>query len=215
MRRKLVWAGCKLQRSHPVGEIDLPWRVLRTPYRIFLAELMLIRTRADVVARIYEDVFEQYPNIETLAEADENELQEALRPLGLVKRIPYIKRAAQHVCEVWDGSIPSEVSDLVKIPGIGPYTATAIVTFAYHKELVPEDVNILRFVSRLTGLEMTHDTKGSPRIKELVPFLSESLTNLPAERLLDFTRLICRPRNPRCDRCPLTRHCTYFKLERA
>jgi A/G-specific adenine glycosylase len=210
-RRKVMWAGCKLARQKIVTGTDFPWRQRRTPYRVFLAEMLLVRTRADVVARIYEDVFRHYPNIYELAEADEDRLRKVLHPLGLSKRIPYIVKAARYICEVHNGEIPGDVKNLLKVPGIGMYTAAAIVTFAYGQQLVPGDVNILRFIARLTGLEMEHKSKGSKTLRELAPLLSESLTGLPAEDLLDFTRLICRPRNPLCERCTLTRHCTYFR----
>jgi len=100
---------------------------------------------------------------------------------------------------------------LLKVPGIGSYTAAAILTFAYGQGLVPADVNILRFVSRFTGLKMVHATKGSQEIRNLLPLLSEANVGLSAENLLDFTRLICKARKPRCNVCPLSEHCSYFK----
>ena len=208
-RRKVIWAGCQLARHQIASRELLPWRQYRTPYRIFLAELLLVRTRADVVVRIYEDVFNRYPNIDTLATANESELQKMLRPLGLSKRIPYITKAARYICGVHNGEIPSDVDDLLNIPGVGIYTASAIATFAYEQALVPSDVNILRFISRLTGLKMEHKTKGSKQIRELTTLLSEDCTGLAAEKLLDFTRLTCRSRNPLCMECPLNRFCTF------
>lgn len=209
--RKVMWAGCKLARHKIETGEKLPWRQQRTPYRIFLAELLLVRTRADVVTRIYEDVFCQYSDIYKLAKANENELQRVLHPLGLPKRIPYIIKAARHICEVYNGQIPDDINALLKTPGLGMYTASAIATFAHGQTFVPGDINILRFIARLTGLEMEHKTKGSKQLRELAPLLSENYTGLSAEKLLDFTRLICRSRNPLCEQCPLTRHCIYFR----
>jgi A/G-specific adenine glycosylase len=192
--------------------LDLPWRRHRTPYRILLAEMLLVRTRSDVVSRIYEEVFEHYPSIYELAEADEDELLELLRPLGLHKRVPYIIKAARYICENYDGEIPYDIQDLLAIPGVGKYTAVAEATFAYGQPLVPSDVNILRFVSRLTGLEMEHETKGSETLRNLAPLLAETRTKLSAEKLLDFTRLVCRSRQPLCEQCPLTARCAYFQV---
>jgi A/G-specific adenine glycosylase len=210
--RKVIWAGQKLS-----GEIDkfdttstLPWRSNRTPYRIFLAEMLLVRTRADVVSQVYESIYEQYPNIYKLAQAEVDKLHELLFPLGLSKRVPYFIKAARYICEKFDGTIPDEIKTLMKIPGVGLYTATAIVTFAYGQPFVPSDVNVLRFLSRLTGLKMENKTKGSKELRNLTDSLSENHTGLKAEKLLDFTRLICRPRNPICNECPLTKHCIYF-----
>lgn len=206
--RKVMWAGRRLAQKET--EIPrLPWRECRTPYRAFLAEMLLLRTRTDVVARIFEDVYQLYPNIDALADADENRLREMLNPLGLPKRVPYIMRAARYIRDNHGGAIPSDIASLLKVPGIGAYAANAILAFAYGSPTVPADVNILRFTARLTGLEMGHATKGTAELRELALLLAEDRTGLRAEVLLDFTRLICKPRKPLCSRCLLTEHCAY------
>lgn len=206
----LLKAGAELSR-HSIAETELPWRKYRTPYRIFLAEMLLVRTRTDVVSEHFERIASKYPTIEALALANENELREVLRPLGLSKRVPYLMKAACYICENHNGEIPTDLESLLKVPGIGKYTATAILTFAYERDLVPADVNVLRFVSRFTGLEMGHVTKGSQELRDLLPLLSEANVGLSAENLLDFTRLICKARKPKCHVCPLSEHCSYFK----
>ena len=206
----LLKAGAELSR-HRVAETELPWRKYRTPYRIFLAEMLLVRTRTDVVADHFDKIASKYPTIEALALADENELREVLRPLGLSKRVPYLIKAARYICDNHNGEAPADFESLLKVPGIGKYTATAILIFAYGQKLVPADVNVLRFVSRFTGLEMGHVTKGSRELWNLLPLLSEANVGLSAENLLDFTRLICRARKPRCNACPLSDHCSYFR----
>lgn len=203
-------AGAEISR-HRIAETELPWRKYRTPYRIFLAEMLLVRTRADVVADHFDRIASRYPTIKALAFADITELREVLHPLGLSKRVHYMIKAARYICENHGGEIPSDFESLLKVPGIGAYTATAILTFAYGQGLVPADVNILRFVSRFTGLEMGHATKGSQDLRDLLPLLSEAKVGLSAENLLDFTRLICKARKPKCHTCPLSEHCRYFK----
>ena len=210
LERYVIQAGEELARHH-IAEVTLPWRKYRTPYRIFLAEMLLVRTRTDVVARLFEQIYTRYPTIDALAEANEEDLRQLLRPLGLLKRVPSLINAAQYIREYHNGEIPREVENLIKIPGVGPYTAAAVAAFAYGKSDVPADVNILRFVSRLTGLEMKHATKGSSEIRALLPLLSEHNVGLSAEDLLDFTRLVCKPRNPHCEECPLHSHCAYFQ----
>ncbi|MGC1378230.1 MAG: hypothetical protein WA821_18510 [Anaerolineales bacterium] len=211
LTRKVLWAGCKLAQSELASQKYLPWRKRRTPYRVFLAEMLLVRTRADVVARIYEDIYRQYPNIIELANANEDDLQKAIYPLGLSKRVPYIIKAARYICDNHSRKIPNDIDTLLKVPGLGMYTASAVAVFAYKQKLVPSDVNIFRFVARVTGLEMENKTKGSKLLRELTPSLSEDITGLSTEKLLDFTRLICRPRNPLCEQCCLTRYCKYFR----
>ncbi len=210
LARKVGKAAKILARSD-FEENRLPWRQHRTPYRIFLAEFLLVRTRTDVVAKLYEDIFRAYPSLEAIAAAGDD-LATALNPLGLQKRVPYLKRAAEYLLHNHDGEIPCDINELMKVPGLGAYTATAIAAFACDLPTVPADVNILRFISRLTGLEMEHITKGSKDIRALLPFLSAQKSGLRPQNLLDFTRLICRPRNPSCSKCPLTQMCIYFEM---
>jgi A/G-specific adenine glycosylase len=213
--RKLVLsAACKLREAtmpFPSAE-HLPWRNLRTPYRIFLAELLLVRTRSDVVARVFEEIALRYPDVLALANADQGELTASLEPLGLRKRAPFLPKAAQYILKHHQGRIPEKVEELMKVPGLGLYTATAVAAFAYGSSEVPADVNILRFLSRLTGLPMKHPTKGSPELRALLPLLSREQGGPEPEKLLDFTRLICHAKHPRCGECPLQDDCWYASL---
>ena len=206
---KIIWANNRLSKYSDL-EVDLPWRKNKEPYKIFLAEMLLIRTRTDMVARVFPDVIRQFPSIKRLSSSSEIDLSRAIEPLGLKKRVPYIISAAKYIQNKYGGNIPSSVNELKKIPGIGIYTAQAIATFAYGEKHVPADVNIFRFLSRFTGLEMTHLTKGSRELVKLLPLLSEDNFGLKAEVLLDFSRLICAPRKPTCDNCLLTKRCYFY-----
>ncbi len=208
------WAAIKLhdkwdEMSHSPSA-ELPWRQWRTPYRQFLAEFLLVRTRTDVVARLFESIAAHYPNPAALADADEGELGVILEPLGMRKRVPLLLKAARYLVEHHCGHVPERIEELLAVPGLGPYTAVAIVAFVHDVADVPADVNILRFLSRLTGLPMVHPTKGSAELRALLPLLSSDKGGPKQERLLDFSRLICRPGRPRCEQCPLTQKCRYF-----
>lgn len=206
------WAARKL-REHTVPKQNpenFPWRRWRTPYRIFLAEFLLVRTRTDMVAREFENIATRYPDLPSLVSASDEELLSDLAPLGMRKRVPLLLRAAKYLMEQHEGYIPEEVEELEAVPGLGPYTAAAIATFAFDSKIVPADVNILRFLSRLTGLPMTHPTKGSKELRELLPLLSPAEGGPNFEVLLDFSRLTCRPGKPKCFECPVRNHCCYF-----
>jgi A/G-specific adenine glycosylase len=201
-------AGRKLSKFD-FEDASLPWRKEKTPYRIFLAEFLLVRTRADVVTRLFETIVTHYPDFRSITLSGDEAVGEVLKPLGLQKRVPYLIKAAQYILEHHNGQVPTTVVELLAVPGLGFYTASAIAAFAYDLPEVPADVNILRFVSRLTGLPMEHKTKGSKDLLALLPLLAEDKTGLRPQILLDFTRLICRPREPKCEECPLRQICRY------
>ena len=176
---------------------------------MFLAEFLLVRTRWDVVARVFEEIVSRFPDLYTLANASEEEIAEALSPLGLRKRVPFLKKAAVYLLEHHRGKIPCDVDELKKVPGLGEYTAAAIAALAFKKDIVPADVNVFRFLSRLTGLPIGHPTKGSIELKALLPLLSPSRGGPTVAALLDFLRTTCRPRKPLCERCRLSEICSF------
>jgi A/G-specific adenine glycosylase len=212
IKRKVIRAARKLNKDRTIydASADLPWRKVRTPYRIFVAEFLLVRTRADIVARLFESIVQRYPDMHSLAAASEQELASALEPLGLRKRVPLLLMGARFIVKRYRGQVPQKVEELLDIPGIGAYTAVAVAAFAYGLPEVPADVNILRFLSRLTGLPMVHPTKGSRELWSMLPWLSPDVGGPAPEKLLDFSRLICRPAPPRCELCPVRKSCTFF-----
>ncbi len=205
--RNQVRAAAVRLRETGTAVTNLPWRSWRTPYRIFLAEFLLVRTRSDVVAARFEEIYRTFSSVKALAAADEEVLAAILYPLGMRKRAPLLLKAARHLIEHHNGEIPQSTDDLLAIPGIGAYTSSAIAAFAFGMATVPADVNILRFLARLTALPMEHVTKGSAALRELLPLLSSATDGPSVEVLLDFTRLICKPRRPLCVECRLQSFC--------
>src|SRR5207247_1003853 len=116
---------------------EIPWRRFRTPYRVFLAEFLLVRTRADVVTNRFEEIATRYPDLHSLAKAEESDLAATLAPLGLRKRVPFLRRAALYMVEHHGGHIPHTVEELMQVPGLGLYTAVAIAAFAFESGEVP------------------------------------------------------------------------------
>ncbi len=211
--KEVLTAARYLRETKPAYWVssDLPWRVRRTPYRVFLAEFLLVRTRTDLVAAQFERIVSKYPTVQHLSEAGEKEIEEVLYPLGLLKRARYLLKAARYLAEKHRGEIPSRFQELIRIPGMGLYTSAAVMAFAFQAPDVPADVNILRFLSRITGLPMGHPTKGSIELHRLLPALSQVEGGPDPETLLDFTRTICRTRKPRCFECPVSSQCIYFR----
>lgn len=205
----VVGRAARLLKATLVPDDTLPWRRNPTPYYVLLAEFMLIRTRWNVVARIFEDVVARFPDLHTLARASEAEVEEVLRPLGLHKRAAFLRLAASYLVDHHAGRIPSDPEALRKVPGLGEYTASAVAALAYGVPVVPADVNVFRFLSRLTGLPKGHPTRGSPELRSLLPFLSQANGGPAPAALMDFLRMTCRPRNPDCPSCPVRRICAY------
>ncbi|MHB8087473.1 MAG: HhH-GPD family protein [Anaerolineaceae bacterium] len=203
--------GFVLAQSEFETDELIPWRINRTPYRIFLAELLLVRTRFDVVAKLYDKIFNHYPNIESLAKADIYDLQKELYSLGLKKRVPYIIKAANFIFKEYNSEIPTNYDMLQNIPGLGQYSASAILAFGYGQNIIPNDVNIIRFISRITGITALSKTKGSKLLTDLSREFVTNFNGNQAEKLLDFTRLICRTRKPKCTGCVIVKHCVFFR----
>lgn len=185
--------------------INYPWRAFRDPYKILLTEILLQRTRADAVSKVVDGFFVMYPNLSSLAAADDSELGDILRPLGLRHRIPRIKKLAERLNSM--GEIPEDYDELVRLPNIGSYVAESFLCYAYGRPKVSIDVNIKRIFSRYLG--------GHWRpLKDLLEDLLEKSGGKLDVRdfnwaLLDLAKLICVNGKPACSDCPIRVGCDY------
>ena len=125
----------KLLAWYEVNRRDFPWRQTGEPYRIFIAEILLQRTRAELVEDVYRTFVKKYPNVAALSQATETQLIEEIRTLGLAKRGTYLKRAADYVNENLGGHIPDDLASLERIPGVGRYGASAILCFGFGRRI--------------------------------------------------------------------------------
>lgn len=190
---------------------DFIWRHNPTPYKIMIAEFMLQRTKAEQVEPVYKKFLRKYPDIYILAKAKEVEVRRFTNNLGLHKRGKNFLLAAKHIVEHYRGTFPGDRQALLKIPGIGDYVAGAILTACFNKPEYVIDANIARFINRYYGLHL----KGEIRRKKEVRDKAKRLFNYSDTRnllfaLLDFAALICTPRRPEHERCPLSKNCHYF-----
>lgn len=190
---------------------DRPWRdpdVRRDPLRVLLAELMLIRTKARQAARIYEKILHLSP--EELRDADR--MRTLLAGLGLRHRAEGILAALDHLAKR-GYRVPDDFDELLQIPYVGRYIASAVLCFAFGRPVPPVDSNIIRFTSRFFGLPTrhpTHPTADQLRLWAQACGLPEVRTDPGGffAKLLDFCIDICAP-TPRCDVCPLRKDCPY------
>jgi len=191
---------------------DFPWRRTSDPYRVLVAEILLQRTKAEQVVPIYEEFLRRYPSLYELARAELEEIEETVRPLGLAKRARLLKSLAEVLVTRFRGEVPRSAEALLELPGVGYYTANAVLCFAYGEDVPLVDWNVARVVKRIWNIPMKRAPHTDKKLMEfaarLVPQGKGREFNLA---LLDFSAEICRPRNPECRSCPVSQMCDYFR----
>ncbi len=188
---------------------DLPWRQDRSPYHIWLSEIMLQQTRVEAVKGYYQRFLAEMPTVEMLAEADDDRLHKLWEGLGYYSRVRNLKKAAQVVVNQHGGIFPQGYEQVLALPGIGEYTAGAICSIAFELKTPAVDGNVLRVVSRLTEDGTPID---SPQYKKAV---RNALAAVYPERsgaftqaLMELGATLCGPNwSPRCTECPCRSFC--------
>jgi A/G-specific adenine glycosylase len=188
----------------------LPWREKRDPYMVLVAEFFLQRTPTSRVAVILPKFIGEFPSLEKLASADPDKLKHAYRTLGLGKRMLWLVETAKVLCQKHDGKVPDKLEDLLSLPGIGEYTASAILCFGFGGDVPIVDANVVRVLTRIFGLPVTHRI-GNSSLKELARKLVPKGKGVDYnEAILDFAAIVCK-KNPLHQKCPLTDLCSYFQ----
>lgn len=185
-----------------------PWREYRTPYRILIAEILLRRTTVTAVLQLYEEFIKFYPKIQDLAKADETELRDLIKQIGLHNRRPKnMIRMAECIMEDYRGQIPDSKANLLKIPLIGSYTANAVLALGYNIPCAMVDSNTERVIKRLFSNHLPPKTSLN-LIQQIADILSPDSNNQEYNlALIDLGALICRYSSPRCNKCPLSSEC--------
>jgi A/G-specific adenine glycosylase len=192
----------KLLRWFDLHQRDLPWRVDSDPYRVWISEIMLQQTRVAVVIPFYERFLAHLPDVQVLANVDDTELLRLWTGLGYYSRARNLKKAAQVI--VARGSFPDTYDDLLRLPGIGPYTAGAIASIALGRAHVAIDGNVRRVVTRLAGdaaVDVEHEAQR---------LLDRERPGAWNQALMELGATICVPGTPECDACPVRDLCGAF-----
>ncbi len=190
---------------------DFPWRRTRDPYAILVSEVMLQQTQiATVLGRNYYTRFlSSFPDIPTLAAADDETLLKAWEGLGYYRRARMLRETARAVLHLHKGKMPDDEGSLLGLPGIGPYTAAALTAFAFGRPSALVDGNVSRVLSRLTDDSTPIDsTPGRKLHQEWAASLCDP--RKPARHhhaMMELGQTICRPGTPRCEACPVSRFC--------
>ena len=199
----------QLLNWYQLERADLPWRRDPSPYHTWLSEIMLQQTRVDTVIPYYRRFLQAFPTIQSLAAAPLEDVLKLWEGLGYYSRARNLHRAAQVVVDEYGASLPADIETLLKLPGIGTYTAGAIASIAFGTAAPVLDGNVMRLFARLLDLE---DDITQPATRKKLWRLAEHW--LPGhapgdynQALMELGQQICRPRNPLCSRCPIQFSC--------
>jgi len=202
------WA-LKIIEWFQLNQRDLPWRREPEPYRVWLSEIMLQQTQVKTMLPYYEAFLAAYPRLEDLAEADVGEVLDLWAGLGYYSRARNLHRCAEAIRDRHAGVFPEQIEDLLRLPGIGRYSAGAILSIAFGQAHPVVDGNVRRVMSRYFAAR-----DGLPA-KDLWSVLGAIVTRPPVagrvsefnQGLMELGALVCTPRNPDCERCPLVSAC--------
>lgn len=192
----------------------LPWRETKDPYAVWVSEIMLQQTRVEAVKPYYARFMQTLPTVQALAEADEELLLKLWEGLGYYSRVRNMQKAAKQIMEEYQGIFPENHADILKLKGIGPYTAGAVASIAFGLPTPAVDGNVLRVMSRITAdasdisLQATKKDWEN-RLREIMPVEKAGEWN---QALMELGATVCLPNGqPKCEVCPVRKYCEAYR----
>ena len=196
---------------------SLPWRnkcsLKQKEYFTLVSEFMLQQTQVKTVIPYFNNFLKNIPDFQALAKVNENKLLRYWQGLGYYSRAKNLKKSARLILEKYNGRLPNNYDELKKLPGVGDYTASAISAIAFNKKIIPLDGNIERLLKRILNLKTDKEINKENLHKEKKVFGQTSRSNDYVQALMEIGALICKPKNPNCKICPITRNCLSFKRQ--
>ena len=194
---------------------ELPWRKknsqIKREYYTLVSEFMLQQTQVTTVIPYFNNFIKNIPNLTALSKINESKLLKYWEGLGYYSRVKNLKKTANIVKKNFNGRLPSTIDELKLLPGIGDYTANAIMAIAFNKSFIPLDGNIERVIKRLLNLKLISQVSKENLIKQK-KILGASIRGSDyAQALMELGALICKPKNPLCFKCPVKRNCKSFR----
>ena len=201
--------GNKLINWYRENKRELPWRNTTDPYKIWLSEIILQQTRVQQGLPYYEKFTNQFPTINELADASEQDVLLLWQGLGYYSRARNMHYTAKMIVDKYNGNFPENHNEILALKGVGEYTAAAIASFAFDKAYPVLDGNVFRFISRLFGIEKPIDTStGKKEITKALDLIFN--TQKPAlfnQAIMEFGATHCTPKKPKCDTCIFNMQC--------
>ena len=198
-----------LLKWYLISKRSLPWRDTRDPYLIWLSEVILQQTRVAQGLPYYEKFHAAYPTVQDLVAANEEEVLKLWQGLGYYSRARNLKKTAEIICEDFEGRFPETYDELLKLKGIGPYTAAAIASFAFKEKKAVVDGNVYRVLSRVFGIdEPINKSSGQKLFQELADSLIDpDNPDLFNQAIMEFGATECTPKKPNCTSCIFNDRC--------
>jgi len=194
---------------------SLPWRnkcsAKQKEYFTIVSEFMLQQTQVKTVIPYFNKFLKNIPNFQSLAKVSEGKLLKHWHGLGYYSRAKNLKKSAKMVIGNYNGRLPNNFEELKKLPGVGDYTASAISAIAFNEQIIPLDGNIERVLKRILNLKTEDEIKKENLHKQKKIFGQTSRSSDYAQALMEIGALLCKPRNPHCEQCPITKNCLSFK----
>ena len=192
----------------------LPWRDHPDSYAVWVSEIMLQQTRVNTVIAYFERWMAKFPTIEKLASADEQDVLNLWEGLGYYSRARNLHKAAKIVTQKYEGKLPENVQELIKLPGIGRYTSAAIASLAFGQDTAALDGNIRRVYARIFDIDVVLSTSQAEKIFWAIAddILPKGKAGDYNQALMDLGATICRPRKPSCEKCPINGFCESYKI---
>ena len=202
-----------LLRWYAKSKRDLPWRSdhLVNPYYVFVSEYMLQQTTVPTVKTRFEEFIKKWPSNDQLAKTSETKILQFWSGLGYYSRARNLLKAAKIIHKDYDNKIPDTYEKLIQLPGIGDYTAKAILGIAYNKSVMPLDANIERILARLYALNQPLLKIKKQLLEKSNNFISKKHSSKLIQAFMDYGSIICTPKNPKCTNCKIQEYCLSYK----
>ena len=194
---------------------NLPWRIRcstkKKEYFTLVSEFMLQQTQVKTVIPYFNNFLKNIPNLQSLANVSETKLLKHWQGLGYYSRAKNLKKSAKMIIDNYSGRLPNNFEELKKLPGVGDYTASAILALVFNQQIIPLDGNVERVLKRILNLKTDKEIKKENLHKQKKIFGKTSRSNDYAQALMEIGALLCKPKNPYCNKCPITKNCLAFK----
>ena len=213
MKEKII--AKKILKWYDLNKRSLPWRkkvsLEKKQYYTLISEFMLQQTQVTTVIPFFERFIKNLPSMNSLAKVDDKELIKLWEGLGYYSRARNLKKTAVSIIKNFEGKLPDNLEDLLTLPGIGSYTANAILAIAFNKPYIPLDGNIERILKRYLYLKKDKEIQRDYLLQRKIVFGKTLRSSDYAQALMELGALICKPKNPLCNQCPIIKNCKSYK----